>query len=73
MHVCCFLTTIFGLLFIFKFIESLHLNGNAFSGTVPSEMGSLSILQELQLHSNRLIGTIPEEIGNLVDISKWKF
>ena len=52
-------------------IGSLHLNDNALTGLLPSQIGLLSRLQELQLHTNRFIGSIPNEIGNLVNISKY--
>lgn len=53
------------------FTESLSLNGNALTGTIPSEMGSLSSIQELRFDSNSIIGTIPDEFENLKNISKY--
>lgn len=45
----------------------LSLEGNKFSGTMPSSIGNLSRkLQVLNLGSNRVSGSIPPGIGNLV-------
>jgi len=35
------------------------------SGTIPTEMGSLSSLEEVNLSNNALSGTIPKEVGTL--------
>ncbi|MBO1351685.1 MAG: hypothetical protein EBE86_031900 [Hormoscilla sp. GUM202] len=35
------------------------------SGTLPSELGSLSNLQDLYLPYNPLSGTLPSELGSL--------
>jgi Leucine-rich repeat (LRR) protein len=37
----------------------LFLNGNQFDGTIPPQIGQLTLLQELYLHVNKLEGTIP--------------
>ena len=40
------------------------------SGTIPSELGSLSSLTNLRLSNNLLTGSIPPELGNLSSL-KW--
>jgi len=44
------------------------LNNNLFSGTVPTEIGSLSFLLYLYLNTNALTGPIPTELGGLRNI-----
>eukprot|EP00803_Ostreobium_quekettii_P000399 evm.model.scf_50.10 EVM.evm.TU.scf_50.10 scf_50:171781-173942(-) len=43
-------------------------HGNAIRGTIPSEVGSLTMLRELSLHSNAFTGTIPLSIGSLSNL-----
>lgn len=54
----------------FVFTEILALDGNVFTGTMPSTMGELTSIQELRFDNNELYGTIPEEFENLSAISK---
>lgn len=42
-----------------------HLDGNYFTGAIPSEMGNLSLLDYLVIEGGSITGTIPSEIGNL--------
>ncbi|XP_059627935.1 probably inactive leucine-rich repeat receptor-like protein kinase IMK2 [Cornus florida] len=49
---------------LFK-LQSLTLDHNFFSGTIPASFGKLSELNELSLSHNQLSGTIPSEIGKL--------
>ncbi len=46
-------------------LSALSLADNAFSGTVPPEIGSLDQLQYLYLEDNRLSGPLPLELGDL--------
>ena len=39
-------------------------------GTIPAELGDLSMLTELNLHSNQLTGTIPAELNGLSRLEK---
>jgi Leucine-rich repeat (LRR) protein len=43
----------------------LDLSWNTLSGTLPKEIGNLSMLHELNLGTNQITGSIPKEIGNL--------
>ena len=43
----------------------VDLRAKGLSGTVPAELGQLSMLTYLNLHSNRLTGTIPAELARL--------
>ena len=50
-------------------VTSLGLNDNQLSGTMPTQLGSLSNLQELNLTRNQLTGTIPAELGRLTNLT----
>ncbi|XP_066333293.1 receptor-like protein EIX1 [Miscanthus floridulus] len=45
----------------FSNVEFMNISNNQLNGTLPADMGSMS-LQELYLSSNKLTGEIPEEI-----------
>ena len=47
----------------------LQLWNSGLTGSIPSEIGSLTNLTELYLQSNHLTGSIPLEIGNLTDLT----
>ncbi len=51
-------------------VTKLDLDSNSLSGTLPSELGSLSNLQELWLGANSLSGTIPSELGSLSNLQE---
>ena len=46
-------------------VVQLLLYNNKMSGSIPSELGSLSNLTLLHLEANQLSGSIPSELGNL--------
>lgn len=46
-------------------MKVLLLDGNAFSGTVPSELGQLTELVTLSLEDNMLTGRAPETLCSL--------
>lgn len=46
----------------------VDLSSNDLSGTMPSEIYSLTRLQSLNLSHNQLLGMIPQEIGNLTQL-----
>ena len=46
-------------------VVRLDLAGNALSGPIPPELGSLAALQHLNVRWNGLSGQIPPELGNL--------
>ena len=46
-------------------LVELDMSGNNFSGSVPSQLFHLPLLQYLHLDDNSLSGKVPEEIGNL--------
>ncbi|MEM7127847.1 MAG: leucine-rich repeat domain-containing protein [Chloroflexota bacterium] len=46
-------------------VTKLDLQSNQLSGTIPAEVGNLSVLEELLLFNNQLSGEIPVELGNL--------
>ena len=43
-------------------LETLWLNNNMLTGTVPSEIGRMTNLRSLYLRNNPLTGTMPEEV-----------
>ena len=49
-------------------VTRLLLNGNALSGEIPAELGSLSNLEVLYLSNNALSGEIPPELGSLSNL-----
>ena len=59
------LIPVIGLLNTLARLERLDLGSNELSGTIPSEIGNLTLLEELILSHNELSGNIPSEIGNL--------
>lgn len=51
-----------------KFLRTLTLYGNRFTGNIPIEYGNIVTLWKLNLSSNALSGSVPEFIGNLPNI-----
>ena len=49
-------------------VSSILLNDNNLSGSIPSSIEDLSMLQSLSLGSNSISGQIPIEIGNLSEL-----
>ena len=49
-------------------VTGLYLYGNRLSGSIPSELGSLTNLGTLRLDNNRLSGPIPTELGGLTNL-----
>jgi len=50
-------------------LELLNLSGNQITGTIPSEIGTLSSLTTLDLSNTNVTGTLPEEICSIENIS----
>ncbi|KAL5135540.1 Receptor protein kinase TMK1 [Glycine soja] len=46
-------------------LTSLWLHGNAFTGTIPENIGALSSLKELNLNGNNLVGLVPRGLGDM--------
>ncbi|MDQ0360312.1 leucine-rich repeat domain-containing protein [Breznakia pachnodae] len=49
-------------------INQLYLNGNALTGSIPSDVGNLTSLTRLWLQNNQLTGSIPNEVENLISL-----
>jgi Leucine-rich repeat (LRR) protein len=58
----------FGITVASSQVKMIDLNGNGLSGTIPSELGSLSKLESLALADNQLTGSIPADLGNLSEL-----
>ena len=50
------------------FTGTMDLTSNTLSGTIPGEIGGLSVLEELELGNNFLVETVPTQIGNLTSL-----
>ncbi|XP_014495842.1 receptor protein kinase TMK1 [Vigna radiata var. radiata] len=46
-------------------LMSLWLHGNAFTGTIPDNIGDLSSLRDLNVNGNNLVGLVPQGLGDL--------
>lgn len=46
-------------------MESLSISACDLTGTIPSQLGNLEVIQEIRFSENRLVGTIPASLGNL--------
>jgi hypothetical protein len=46
-------------------LESLSISACDLTGTIPSQLANLPVIQEMRFSENRLIGTIPASLGNL--------
>ena len=57
-----------GISFIEGRVAVLYLVDQGLTGTIPSELGSLTNLQSLSLGLNHLTGEIPAELGNLSNL-----
>jgi len=47
-----------------------YLGTNAFTGSIPAELGNLSALTVLGLNGNQITGSIPAELGNLTALTR---
>ncbi|MCL2098586.1 MAG: hypothetical protein FWH23_07520 [Bacteroidales bacterium] len=56
----------------FTALESLALDGNNLTGTIPDDLGDLPKLSELWLAQNQLTGTVPNSLLHNVHWSVWK-
>ncbi|MFV0395987.1 MAG: toxin Cry1Ac domain D-VI-related protein [Coprobacillaceae bacterium] len=49
-------------------LTAVYLEGNQFSGTIPSGIGNLTSLQYLYLYDNQFTGSVPSTLGNLTSL-----
>jgi hypothetical protein len=54
-------------------LRRVHLDDNAFTGTIPSNFGNAPRLQQLYLHGNQLEGPIPSELAQLTVLNEATF
>ena len=50
----------------------LQLPGNNLTGSIPAELGGLTVLTILSLSGNNLTGSIPAELGNLTALTELR-
>ncbi len=51
-------------------VTAIVLRRRGLNGSVPADLGDLTMLTQLNLHSNNLRGNIPDEIGNLSNLQR---
>lgn len=49
-------------------VHAFEFYSNALTGTVPADIGRLTLLQYMDLSENRLGGTLPTQLGNLCNL-----
>ncbi|KAJ9177878.1 hypothetical protein P3X46_009809 [Hevea brasiliensis] len=47
-------------------LRQLWLQGNSFTGTIPENIGGLSLLKDLNLNGNQLVGFVPQGLADMV-------
>ena len=53
----------------YSLVTMISLGNSNLSGSIPPELGNLTILATLDLHDNQLTGSIPAELGNLTTLT----
>jgi len=61
--------TLWGEVYSVEDTDTLILEGNQLTGSIPPEIGNLTNLTHLYLRDNQLTGSIPSEIGNLTNLT----
>ena len=51
------------------YLKELWLNDNKISGTLPSQLSSLTKLNSLYLENNRLTGQVPEDLADCINMA----
>ncbi|KAG5253521.1 receptor protein kinase [Salix suchowensis] len=46
-------------------LSQLWLHGNSFTGTIPENIGDLSLLRDLNLNGNKLAGLVPQSLADM--------
>ncbi len=49
-------------------VTGLDLSSRGLTGSIPTQLGSLTNLEHLDLHSNQLTGSIPTQLGSLTNL-----
>ena len=61
--------TLWGVVYSVEDTDTLVLEDNQLTGSIPPEIGNLTNLTLLNLEGNHLTGSIPPEIGNLTNLT----
>ena len=61
--------TLWGVVYSVEDTDTLVLEDNQLTGSIPPEIGNLTNLTYLNLSNNQLSGSIPSEIGNLTNLT----
>jgi Leucine-rich repeat (LRR) protein len=62
--------TWYGVACVADLVNSLHLENNQLSGSIPPELGNTNLAYTLSLANNLLTGSIPPELGDLVGLDQ---
>jgi Leucine-rich repeat (LRR) protein len=54
-----------------KNLKILELQNNNLNGTLPEEIGNMTLLEKLYLNGNRFSGSIPAAIGEISNLRKF--
>ncbi|GEM_PF-1772908 len=63
------ISTWYGVIVSDGYVQSLSLDSNQLTGSIPSQLGNLTNLQHLVLNDNQLSGNIPSQLGNLTKLA----
>ena len=62
--------TLWARVYLIETTDTLNLNMNGLTGSIPPEIGNLTNLIYLNLSGNQFTGSIPSEIGNLTNLNE---
>jgi len=50
----------------------LAIIGSNIGGTLPTEIGRLTMLENINIEANQFTGTLPSEVANMQALSKYR-
>ncbi|WP_439184150.1 T9SS type A sorting domain-containing protein [Carboxylicivirga taeanensis] len=60
----------FGITVVEDHVTEIDLPNNLLEGSIPSEIGNITMLKSLNIWRNKLSGTIPPELGNCINLTE---